>query len=91
LNNKGELMTDKYAQLEKYLRALPTSQDIVTLSFEFIEQVLNDQLPQSALQDQEWWGNQKQGTTVEASPWMDAGWLVDTVDFHKKLVRFVRQ
>ena len=84
-------MTDKYAQLEKYLRALPTSQDIVTLSFEFIEQVLNDQLPQSALQDQEWWGNQKQGTTVEASPWMDAGWLVDTVDFHKKLVRFVRQ
>ncbi len=84
-------MTDKYDQLEKYLRALPTSQDIVTLSFEFIEQVLNDQLPQSALQDQEWWGNQKQGTTVEASPWMDAGWLVDTVDFHKKLVRFVRQ
>ncbi len=84
-------MTDKYDQLEKYLRALPTSQDIVTLSFEFIEQVLNDQLPQSALQDQEWWGNQKQGTTVEASPWMDAGWLVDTVDFRKKLVRFVRQ
>ena len=84
-------MIDKYDQLEKYLRALPTSQDIVTLSFEFIEQVLNDQLPQSALQDQEWWGNQKQGTTVEASPWMDAGWLVDTVDFRKKLVRFVRQ
>ncbi|MEP6894887.1 MAG: hypothetical protein ABI986_04695 [Chloroflexota bacterium] len=84
-------MTGKYDPLEKYLRSLPGSQEIVTLSFEFIEQVMNDQLPETAHQDPEWWGNQKQGTIVEASPWMDAGWLVDTADLRAKSVRFVRQ
>ena len=84
-------MTGKYDPLEKYLRGLPTSQDVVTLSFEFIEQLLNDPLPQSARQDREWWGNQKQGTNVETIPWMDAGWLTDTVDLHANWVRFVRQ
>lgn len=83
-------MTGKYDPLEKYLRGLPTSQEVVTLSFEFIEQMLNDILPQSAHQESEWWGNQKQGTNVEVIPWMDAGWLVDTVDLRAKAVRFVR-
>jgi hypothetical protein len=84
-------MTGKYDPLEKYLRDLPNSQEVVTLTFEFIEQMLNDQLPENAHQDREWWGNQKPGTIVEASPWMDAGWLVDTADLRAKSVRFVRQ
>ena len=84
-------MTEKYEPLEKYLRGLPTSQEVVTLTFEFIEQVLSEPLPQSAQQEREWWGNQKQGTAVEAIPWMNAGWLVDIVDLHKSWVRFVRQ
>jgi len=84
-------MTGKYDPLEKYLRGLPVSQDKITLSFESIEQVLNDQLPDAASQDREWWGNQKQGTYVEALAWMDAGWMVDTVDLRAKWVRFVRQ
>lgn len=84
-------MTGKYDPLEKYLRSLPVSQEKVTLSFESIEQVLNDQLPQSAHEHHSWWGNQKQGTQVEASAWMDAGWMMDTVDLKEKWVRFVRQ
>ena len=84
-------MTGKYDPLEKYLRALPVSQDKLTLSFEAIEQVLSDQLPESAYQDRDWWGNQRQGTYVEAIAWMDAGWMVETVDFREKWVRFVRQ
>lgn len=84
-------MTGKYEPLEKYLRGLPTGQDVVTLSFEFIEQVMNDALPQTARHDPEWWGNQKQGLSVETIPWMDAGWLVDIVDLHANWVRFVRQ
>ena len=84
-------MTGKYDPLEKYLRALPTSQEVVTLSFEFIEQVMNDQLPETARREHEWWGNQKQGTNVESIPWMDAGWLVEMVDLHANWVRFVRQ
>jgi hypothetical protein len=84
-------MTGKYDPLEKYLRQLPVSQEQVTLSFQSIEQELNDSLPQSARDNQEWWGNQKQGTSVESIAWMDAGWLVDTVDLREKWVRFVRQ
>jgi hypothetical protein len=88
---QGVTMIENYEPLEKYLRGLPTSQDVVTLTFDFIEQVLNEQLPTSAHQEREWWGNQKQGTSVETLAWMNAGWLVDTVDLHKNWVRFVRQ
>ncbi len=84
-------MTGKYEPLEKYLRALPASQDQVTLSFESIDQFLNDPLPPSAHEHRSWWSNQKQGTHVEALAWMDAGWMVDTVDLREKWVRFVRQ
>ena len=84
-------MTGKYDPLERYLRDLPASQEQVTLSFESIEQVLNDQLPPAAHAERAWWGNQKQGTQVESIAWMDAGWLVETVDLSEKWVRFVRQ
>jgi hypothetical protein len=84
-------MTSKLAPLEKYLRGLPVSQEKVTISFDSIEQVLNASLPQTALEEFDWWGNQKQGTQVETIAWMDAGWLVDTVDLREKWVRFVRQ
>ena len=84
-------MTDKYSPLEKHLRDLPTSQDVVTLTFAHIEQILNDTLPPSAHADSAWWGNQKQGTSVESIAWMDAGWMVDIVDLNAQQVRFVRQ
>jgi hypothetical protein len=84
-------MTRKYEPLEEYLRSLPRTQEEVTLSFEIIEQVLNDQLPPSAYDDRAWWGNQQQGTHVEAIAWMNAGWMVDTVDLLEKWVKFVRQ
>ena len=84
-------MTSKFDPLEKYLRGLPVSQEKITLSFESIEQVLNDSLPQIAMAESDWWGNQKQGTKVETLAWMDAGWLVDIVDLREKWVRFVRQ
>ena len=84
-------MTDKFSPLEKYLRGLPSDQEDVLLSFELIEQILHGQLPPSAYEQLEWWGNQQQGTQVESLPWMDAGWMVDTVNLGEKWVRFVRQ
>ncbi len=84
-------MTSKFDPLERYFRDLPISQEKVTLSFETIEQVLNDSLPPIALDESDWWSNQKQGTQVETIAWMNAGWLVDTVDLREKWVRFVRQ
>jgi hypothetical protein len=84
-------MTGKYDPLEKYFRSLPIGKQDITLTFEFIEQVLDDELPPLAFGEREWWGNQKHGMTVEVVPWMDAGWMVDTVDFREKWVKFVRQ
>ena len=84
-------MPDKYSPLQQYLRDLPVNQEEVTLTFELLEQILNDTLPPSAYQEGEWWGNQKQGTQVETLAWMEAGWMVDTVDLHAKRVHFVRQ
>jgi len=84
-------MSEKYAPLEQFLRKLPSDQQEVTLSFEIIEGILHDTLPPSAHEHQAWWGNQKKGTHVEAIAWMDAGWLVETVDLRGMWVRFVRQ
>ena len=83
--------TNKYTPLEQYFRALPLGQEDIKLTFEHIQQIINDQLPPSALGDRTWWGNQKQGTQVESIPWMDAGWMVETVDLREQWVRFVRQ
>ena len=77
--------------LERYLRDLPVDKQEVTIAFEQIERILDSPLPESAHQDVAWWGNQKQGTNVESIPWMDAGWMVDTVDFVGRQVKFVRQ
>jgi len=57
---KGECMTGKYQPLEKYLRGRLLSQVDVTLTFTFIEQILNESVPASAQQENSWWGNQKQ-------------------------------
>jgi hypothetical protein len=84
-------VADIYFPLEKHLRGLPVTQEEVTLSFERIEQILKDQLPSSAYEERTWWRNQTQGLQVERISWMNAGWLVDTVDLEEKWVCFVRQ
>jgi len=84
-------MSNTFEPLERYLRDLHIDKQEVTIALEQIERILGEPLPEPALQDPLWWGNQKQGTNVESIPWMDAGWLVDTVDLKEKRVKFVRQ
>ena len=84
-------MSDKFTPIQHYLQGLHPSQEEVTLTFELIENIINDTLPPLAYQDGTWWGNQKQGTQVEVIAWMDAGWMVEVVDLKEKWVRFVRQ
>jgi len=84
-------MAEAFAALERYLRDLPSDTEDVTIEFVQIERLLGGPLPPAALQEGDFWGNQKQGTTVETIPWMDAGWMVDRVDLRNKKVYFVRQ
>jgi hypothetical protein len=84
-------VSGKYTPLDKHLKALPPEQRDVTMSFEQIERVLNDKLPPSAYKYQAWWANEKDGNHVHAHSWMNAGWMVDTVDRWQKRVRFRRE
>jgi hypothetical protein len=85
------MIPSKFEPLERYLRDLPIDKQEVSIAFEQIERILGEPLPPPALDDSLWWGNQKKGTSVETIPWMDAGWMVDTVDLSEKRVKFVRQ
>jgi hypothetical protein len=84
-------MVNKYASLEQYLRHLPVCEEEVTISFERIDEFLFQPLPHSARDEYSWWENQRQGIQVETNAWMDAGWMVDSVDLREEWVRFVRQ
>lgn len=81
----------KYYPLEKHLRELSATEEQVMLTFERIEKILKAELPPEAYEEGEWWSNQKPGLRVQTIPWMDAGWLVESVDLDEQWVRFVRQ
>jgi hypothetical protein len=84
------MMAGKYMPLENYLRDLPESQREVTLGFEEIESILNDQLPSSAYEDQRWWAHEKEGNHVKARSWTNAGWKIESLDVREKRVKLIR-
>ena len=84
-------MAGDFNPLEKYLRDLPVEQEDVTLTFEGLEEILKEPLPEDAREGGPWWDNQRPGLRVETVAWMDAGWMVEIVDHIQRWVRFVRQ
>ena len=80
----------KYTPLQTYLSGLPSGTKDVTLSFEHIERIISDRLPKSAQQYRPWGSNEKEGSHIQARSWMNAGWLVDSVNFKEKWARFRR-
>lgn len=75
----------KYQPLLEYLRRC--EQGEVTLTFAEIELLINDTLPASAQINRAWWSNRSQGA-LQASAWMEAGYLVEKLDIDKKCVKF---
>lgn len=61
----------------------------VTLSFEYIEELLGTKLPGSARKRAGWWSNRSKGA-VQASAWMDAGYHVQSVDLAAEMVHFAK-
>ncbi len=62
----------------------------IVLRFDELEQILDANLPPSAHKYREWWANEREGMYTHAHAWMEAGWLVDTVNLAEKWVRFSR-
>ena len=80
----------KYDPLKDYLQKIPLSSKYITLSFAQINEIIRSELPYSALNYPAWWSNEIDGKHVQAHAWQEAGWKVETVDFPKQRVRFVR-
>ncbi|MCS6812036.1 MAG: helix-turn-helix domain-containing protein [Cyanobacteria bacterium] len=77
----------KYQPLLDYLRR--SDQLVVTLTLAEIETILGSNLPKSAYYSRGWWGNRAKGA-LQASAWMDAGYLVDTIDLERQQITFRR-
>jgi len=75
----------KYDALCVYLKS--RSGSVVQLSFEDIDRVVGG-LPASAHNHRAWWANERDGRHVQASGWLDAGWVVDEVSLQAGTVRF---
>ncbi len=83
-------MAGKYAPLENYLRGISENQSEVSLGFEQIEGILNDQLPESAYESRAWWDHAKEGNHMNTRAWANAGWKIASLDVNKQQVKFVR-
>ena len=84
----------KYQPLKEHLLKIPKEKNEVTLSFRQLETILGFDLPKSAVDYRQWWGNQldEKGRS-QAQAWLEAGFLVDGVQLRKPggSVRFRRK
>ncbi|MDF5715134.1 MAG: helix-turn-helix transcriptional regulator [Rhizonema sp. NSF051] len=75
----------KYQPLLEHLRG--SNQSEITLTFVEIETVMGDTLPNSARTQRQWWGNRSKGA-LQASAWMNAGYIVGEIDLDAERVTF---
>ncbi|MBN2003147.1 MAG: DUF4268 domain-containing protein [Anaerolineae bacterium] len=71
--------TGKYTGLETWLVKTRGKLNLIEVSFDDIEKLLNQELPASAREHRSWWANEP-ATNAQARAWMRAGWWVDDVD-----------
>jgi hypothetical protein len=81
----------KYSPLKWYLSALPSDKEETTISFDQVVRIIGDKLPNSARRYPEWWSNEESGSHVQAHAWMNAIWVVETVNLNDEWVRFHRE
>ncbi|NIM95174.1 MAG: helix-turn-helix domain-containing protein [Anaerolineales bacterium] len=77
----------KYYPLFEYLHS--RLEERIELTFQEIEFILGDDLPESAAQSKAFWSNRTSGA-LQARAWMDAGHHVHQVDLSGKRVVFQR-
>lgn len=80
----------KYDPLGGFLQRQPPDKDMIRMSFERLEEIVGGPLPVSARYDRTWWGNTVNQTRVQAHAWLNAIWMVQSVDFAREVVVFVR-
>ena len=81
----GKPASGKYDPLREHLASSTGSR--VRMTFMAVEDLVG-RLPDSAYRHRAWWGNND--ATAEAKAWLDAGWLVDSVNQAAGEVVFTR-
>ncbi|MBW1649597.1 MAG: hypothetical protein JRJ44_02745 [Deltaproteobacteria bacterium] len=78
----------KYDPLYDYLTKIPSDVSEKFLTFDEIDEIINNKLPSSAYKHHSWWSNHKtsDGKHPCTQLWLEAGWKVKTVDQSKKWV-----
>jgi len=78
----------KYDTLTEYLRGLPSDSQEITISFDEIESILGDSLPEFMFRSHHGWTNSVGLRTSRA--WLSAGWRTTNLDLAARRVSFVR-
>lgn len=79
----------KYDRLAEWFAQRKEKTVEITLSFEEIEKLIGEVLPDSAKQHRSWWANDINSHNQSTS-WLQAGWIVDSVDLAQSVVVFHR-
>ncbi|WP_445626775.1 DUF4268 domain-containing protein [Nostoc sp. DSM 114167] len=75
----------RYAFLARQLQDKSSGEDRVTYSFENIEEIIRNKLPETARQYRLWWENDT------SQPWVRVGWYVSNINLPEKTVTFIRR
>ena len=87
-------VTMKYDPLKKHLLEIPNDKNEDTLTFRQLEAMLGFELPKSAIDFRQWWGNQTDTKgRSQAAAWITAGFEVESVQLRSPggWVRFRRK
>jgi CBS domain-containing protein len=79
---------NRYARLAVFLREQPAGWDVLQLSFEDIEAIIDDKLPDAARRHRVWWSNED--SSPQAQTWKGIGWQVMTISMPEEKVVFSR-
>ncbi|MEM1550682.1 MAG: hypothetical protein QXL85_01315 [Candidatus Bathyarchaeia archaeon] len=79
----------KYMRLSNFLAKRAKALNEITISFQKIEEIIGDKLPESAYARGSWWSNVRGRIPSEA--WLTVGWAVKEVDLKGRKVTFVKE
>jgi predicted transcriptional regulator len=92
----GDNLTEENMRLEKryeplavWLQKVPIKDESISLSFKEIEQIIGDELPESARRSRVWWSNNLK-LNPQSRQWWEAGWRVATARMNEEVVVFSR-
>lgn len=84
-----EPVESKYAPLAHFLSKQPKDQERITLTFDQIEAIINNQLPAAAREHRSWWANDST-THVQSGQWLKVNWRVISINMTGEKVVFAR-